>query len=155
VSNLYWEVATPGSDDQLGRVTDILLTYAPGISTETITATCTGMTFTTPPAPIWSNTYMGVHQSELGGSGGQEAAGDQPPPIPKLTIPHLQGLMQSGAPPSGLGMEDAGPGATYTTKVWQVKGGELFAEKEWDLSVGAGDGLMTEEGSFKLYHRPE
>ena len=63
--------------------------------------------------------------------------------------------MQSGAPPSGLGMEDAGPGATYTTKVWQVKGGELFAEKEWDLSVGAGDGLMTEEGSFKLYHRPE
>jgi len=156
VSNLFWEVTTSGSDDQLGQVTDLLLTYAPGISTETITASCNGMNFTTPPAAIWSNTYMGVHQSELGGSGGQEAAGgDQPPPIPKLTIPQLESLMQSGAPPSGLGTEDAGPGATYTTKVWQVKGGELFAEKEWDLSIGAGEGLMTENGSFKLYHRPQ
>ena len=99
---------------------------------------------------------MGVHQSEIGGSGGQEAAGgDQPPPIPKLTIPQIESLMQSGAPPTGLGVEDAGPGATYTTKGWQVKGGELFAEKEWDLSIGAGEGQMTEEGSFKLYHRPE
>ena len=156
VSNLYWEVETSGPDDQLGHVKDVWLTYAPGITTETITASCSGMTFTTPPAAIWSNTYMGVHQSELGGSGGQEAAGgDQPPPIPKLTIPQLESLMQSGAPPSGLGTEEAGPGATYTTKVWQVKGGELFAEKEWDLSIGAGEGLMTEEGSFKLYHRPE
>jgi hypothetical protein len=156
VSNLFWEVVTSGSDDRLGHVEDILLTYAPGMSTETITASCSGMTFTTPPAAIWSNTYMGVHQSELGGSGGQEATGgDQPPPIPKLTIPQLQSLMQSGAPPTGLGVEDAGPGATYTTKVWKMKGGELFAEKEWDLSIGAGEGQMTEEGSFKLYHRPQ
>jgi len=156
VSNLYWEVETSGPDDKLGHVKDIWLTYAPGITTETITASCNGMTFTSPPAAIWSNTYMGVHQNEVGGSGGQEGAGgDQPPPIPKLTIPQLESLMQSGAPPSGLGTEDAGPGATYTTKVWQVKGGELFAEKEWDLSIGAGEGLMTEEGSFKLYHRPE
>jgi hypothetical protein len=156
VSNLYWEVTTSGSDDLLGKVTDLRLTYAPGISTETITASCSGMTFTTPPAAIWSNTYMGVHQNEVGGSGGQEGdGGDQPPPIPKLTIPQIESLMQSGAPPSGLGTEDAGPGATYTTKGWQVKGGELFAEKEWELSIGAGEGLMTEEGSFKLYHRPE
>ena len=156
VSNLFWEVVTSGSDDQLGHVEDIWLTYAPGMSTETITASCSGMTFTTPPAAIWSNTYMGVHQSELGGSGGQEATGgDQPPPIPKLTIPQLQSLMQSGAPPTGLGVEDAGPGATYTTKVWKMKGGELFAEKEWDLAVSSGGASMTEEGSFKLYHRPQ
>ncbi len=32
------------------------------------------MTFTSPPAAIWSNTYMGVHQNEVGGSGGQEGA---------------------------------------------------------------------------------
>ena len=156
VIQLNFKVATDGKDDLIGHVEDVLLTYAPGITTETITASCSGMTFTTPPAAIWSNTYMGVHQSEIGGSGGQEAAGgDQPPPIPKLTIPQIQSLMQSGAPPTGLGVEDAGPGATYTTRVWQVKGGELFAEKEWELSIGAGEGLMTEEGSFKLYHRPE
>jgi len=156
VSDLYWKVVTSGSDDQLGHVEDILLTYAPGMSTETITASCSGMTFTTPPAAIWSNTYMGVHQSEVGGSGGQETTGgDQPPPIPKLTIPQLQSLMQSGAPPTGLGVEDAGSGATYTTKSWKMKGGELFAEKEWDLAVGSGGASMTEEGSFKLYHRPQ
>jgi hypothetical protein len=94
VSDLYWRVTTSGSEDQLGEVTDILLTYAPGITTETITANCNGMSFTTPPAAIWSNTYMGVHQGEIGGSGGQEVSGDQPPPIPKLTIPQLESLMQ-------------------------------------------------------------
>jgi hypothetical protein len=155
VSDLHFVVDVVDEDDRVGYVKDVLLTYAPGISTETITASCSGMTFTTPPAAIWSNTYMGVHQSEIGSSGGQEGAGDQPPPIPKLTIPQIESLMQSGAPPTGLGVEDAGPGATYTTKGWQVKGGELFAEKEWDLSIGAGEGQMTEEGSFKLYHRPE
>ena len=156
VSDLHFVVDVKDKDDRVGYVKDVLLTYAPGISTETITASCNGMTFTTPPAAIWSNTYMGVHQSEIGGSGGQETAGgDQPPPIPKLTIPQLESLMQSGAPPSGLGTEEAGPGATYTTKAWQVKGGELFAEKEWELSIGVGEGMMTEEGSFKLYHRPE
>jgi hypothetical protein len=161
VSNLYWEVTTSGSDDQLGQVTDILLTYSPGISTETITATCPGTgTTTTPPNSMWSNTYMGVHQDEVGGSDGQAASDGEPPPaIPELTIDQLNALMQSGGQPGALppGLEEAtqGPGATYTTKGWKVKGGELFAEKEWDLAVGSGAASLTEEGSFKLYHRPQ
>ncbi len=36
---------------------------------------------------------------------------------------------------------------------WDVSGGELFAEKEWDL-IGVADPLGSEEGSFKLYHVP-
>jgi hypothetical protein len=161
VSNLYWEVATSGSDDQLGHVEDIQLTYAPGVSTETVTATCPGTgTTTTPPNSMWSNTYMGIHQSEVGSSGGQEASNEAPPPdIPELTIEQLQALMlsggQPGALPGGLGEAAEGPGATFTTKGWKVKGGELFAEKEWDLSLATGDVSLTEEGSFKLYHRPQ
>jgi hypothetical protein len=99
VSNLNWDVVTSGSEDQLGQVKDVWLSYAPGVSTETITASCSGMTFTTPPAAIWSNTYMGVHQSELGGSGGEDASeGDQPPPIPELTIPNSEPDAVGSAP---------------------------------------------------------
>ena len=47
---LYWEVAPSGSDDQLGHVTALLLTLAPGISTETITATCAGAGTLTNPS---------------------------------------------------------------------------------------------------------
>ena len=36
---------------------------------------------------------------------------------------------------------------------WEVHGGELYAEKEWDL-VGAADPLASEEGNFKLFHTP-
>lgn len=36
---------------------------------------------------------------------------------------------------------------------WDVLGGELFAEKEWDL-IGVADPLGSEEGSFTLFHVP-
>jgi hypothetical protein len=36
---------------------------------------------------------------------------------------------------------------------WDVKEGELFAEKEWDL-IGVADPSGSEAGSFKLYHVP-
>jgi hypothetical protein len=124
VSNLRFKTA--GTDeDKVGSVVDLYLIYAPGISSETITATCSGRTLTTPPSAIWSNTYMGIHQSELG---------------------------DKSQPPGG---QDVGPGATYTTTGWEVEGGELFAEKEWDLSVNSGGASLTEEGTFRLYHRPE
>jgi hypothetical protein len=124
VSNLQFKTAE--TDDKVGLVVDLWLIYAPGISTETITATCPGRaTFTTPPTSIWSNTYRGVHQSEVG---------DRSEP--------------------GVS-EDVGEGATYTTTGWEVEGGELFAEKEWDLAVSTEGVSLTEEGSFKLYHRPE
>ncbi|MCJ7676631.1 MAG: hypothetical protein MUO35_02775, partial [Anaerolineales bacterium] len=169
VTNLRFETGRTDDEDHLSSVVDIQLTYGPGISTETIIATCPGAgTLTTPPTSIWSNTYMGIHQSELGGTGGvnllatnrqsqldSEASGGQPPPIPKLTIEQLQGLLQSGAPPEELSVEDAGQGATYTTKGWEVKGGELFAQKEWDLALSTEGVSLTEDGSFKLYHRPQ
>jgi hypothetical protein len=126
VSNLRFKIAE--TDDKVGRVVDLWLIYAPGISTETITATCPGTgTLTTPPTSIWSNTYMGIHQSELGDK----------------------------SEPGGSGGQDVGPGATYTTNGWEVEGGELFAEKEWDLALGSGAVSLTEKGSFKLYHRPQ
>lgn len=58
-SNLYWDVDVSGPDDQLGQVVDIWLTYAPGTSTETITATCSGGTITTPPSAIWATSMWG------------------------------------------------------------------------------------------------
>jgi hypothetical protein len=160
VFNLYFEVAVADENDRLGYVKDIWLTYAPGISTETITSTCPGRSSaTSPPSAIWSNTYMGIHQSEVGSSGGQEASSEAPPPdIPELTIEQLQALMQSGqlgAVPGGLEEASQGPGATFVTKVWEMKNGELFAQKEWDLATSTGAVSLTEEGSFKLYHRPQ
>jgi hypothetical protein len=160
VFSLYFEVAVADKDDRLGYVKDIWLTYAPGISTETITSTCPGRSSaTSPPSAIWSNTYMGIHQSEVGSSEGQEASSEEPPPdIPELTIEQLQALMQSGqlgVLPGGLEEASQGPGATFVTKVWEMKNGELFAQKEWDLATGIGAVSLTEKGSFKLYHRPQ
>jgi hypothetical protein len=160
VFNLYFEVAVADENDRLGYVKDIWLTYAPGISTETITSTCAGRSSaTSPPSAVWSNTYMGIHQSEVGSSEGQEASSEAPPPdIPELTIEQLQALMQSGqlgAVPGGLEEASQGPGATFVTKVWEMKNGELFAQKEWDLATSTGAVSLTEEGSFKLYHRPQ
>jgi hypothetical protein len=157
VTQLGFKVVRDGKDDRVGRVDDVLLAYAPGISTETITATCPGRpALTTPPASIWSNIYMAAHTSELGAEEQMRIAEEgQPPAIPQLSVEQMQSMMQSGAPPTGLGAGEAGPGSTYTTKVWQVKGGELFAEKEWDLAVSSGGASLTEEGTFRLYHRPE
>jgi hypothetical protein len=161
VFNLYFEVAVVDKDDRLGYVKDIWLTYAPGISTETITSSCPDRSSATSlPSAIWSNTYMGIHQSEVGSSEGQEVSNEAPPPdLPPLTIEQLQALMQSGgqlgALPAGLEEAAKGPGATFVTKVWEMKNGELFAQKEWDLAAGSGGASMTEEGSFKLYHRPQ
>ncbi len=161
VMHLLFTVVRSGPDDPVGHVEDVRLIYAPGISTETVTATCPGAgSMTTPPNSIWSNTYLGVHRGELGGYDDLPGSGEaQPPPIAELTIDQIRALMQSGgqpgALPGGLGGEEAGSGATYTTKGWEVDGGEFFAEKEWELAVGSGGASMTEEGSFKLYHRPQ
>ncbi|HEX9595434.1 MAG TPA: hypothetical protein VF982_01030, partial [Anaerolineales bacterium] len=38
----------------------------------------------------------------------------------------------------------------WITRDWEILGGELFAEKEWDL-VNA---QISEEGSFELHHTP-
>jgi len=161
VFQLYFEVAVADENDRLGYVKDIWLTYAPGISTETITSTCPDRSSATSlPSAIWSNTYMGIHQSEVGSSEGQEVSNEAPPPdLPPLTIEQLQALMQSGgqlgALPGGLEEAAKGPGATFVTKVWKMKNGELFAQKEWDLATSTAGVSLTEEGSFKLYHRPQ
>jgi hypothetical protein len=35
-----------------------------------------------------------------------------------------------------------------------VRGGDLFAQKEWSQSVNL-ETTGTEDGSFKLYHKPQ
>ena len=54
---------------------------------------------------------------------------------------------------SGLDMSDPTSltGFSFLATGWDASGGELFAELEWDRNVGGNQ----EEGSFKLYHRPQ
>jgi hypothetical protein len=38
----------------------------------------------------------------------------------------------------------------WITVDWDILGGELFAEKEWDLT----NAEVSEQGSFELHHTP-
>jgi hypothetical protein len=68
--------------------------------------------------------------------------------MPKL--PNIPGLSQL----PGGGGQSQDNGSTFLAKEWAVRGGDLFASKQWDLTVS---GVTTgeENGTFKLDHKPQ
>ena len=138
VETLKWVVEFNDKENvqnALGHVKDLALVYFPGATTESAILTCYGRSFTIPPAPWWTAAFMVAHQDEMMGGP------DQSPQVPTVS-----GLIEGMSPPS---FDDGG--AAFVTTGWTIVGGELYATKEWVL---AGDGGVTEEGSFSLYHRP-
>ncbi|HET7012161.1 MAG TPA: hypothetical protein VFI11_15400 [Anaerolineales bacterium] len=129
VISLNWLVTSTGLADEVGQVEDILLRYDPGQTTEIADITCPQATMMGQGLVMgqWHTFFLGTHIEEIY-------------------------MAESGAE-SGLHM--ANPvsmlGFSFLATGWDVSGGELFAELEWDKSVGG----INEEGSFKLYHRPQ
>jgi hypothetical protein len=127
--SLNWLAASEGIEDQLGHVEDILLRYDPGQTTETVSITCPfGATMGDMGiSGWWSRFYFGAHFEEA--------------------------MMADSAPASGFDMTDPSDLLTtsYLATGWDVSGDELFAAREWERNVEG----ITEEGSFKLYHRPQ
>ena len=51
---------------ETGTVTDITLRYFPGTTSQIYTITCdTGGTFTSPPEPLWTASFVDVHTLEI------------------------------------------------------------------------------------------
>lgn len=162
VTSLTWTDAPPDEGRPYGHVTALHLTYDPGQSSETAVVTCRPYPPLRQSFPYWSMSYSALHVMEMGGGGSGAAAA---PDLGSLlsgfgisSLPSLPGLpnLPGSGSPSQPGAEpgSSSPGPTFIAKEWAVRGGELFAQKEWSLSTtGATSG--TEEGSFKLYHKPQ
>jgi hypothetical protein len=151
VINLVYETDTRSPTDELGYVRDFKLTYWPGVTSESLTATCEGSPpYTFPPAGIrsglWSGLFLVLHYSELNLGDGSGAG--LPP------MPDMSGMMAGagfGAPM--FPMPDISAGGGYIAQDWEMQSGDYLAKKEW-IKEDAGLGL-TEAGTLKLYHRPE
>jgi len=51
---------------ETGTVTDFALRFYPAVTGQSYTVTCdTGGTFSSPPEPLWTSSYIDVHESEL------------------------------------------------------------------------------------------
>jgi hypothetical protein len=163
--SLDWQAAPPDGNYPYGHVKAIHLTYDPGNTSESVRVSCSGRpTVTQPPQPLWTMAFEALHMSELSGTSAAGAG----PSIPDLGsllggsgIPSLPGLPGASNLPAlggetqpGSGGSNPGSGMNFTTTGWAVRGGELFAQKEWQTSV-AMTTTGTEEGSFKLYHKPQ
>ena len=160
--------APPDSSHPYGYVKAIHLNYEPGKSSETTIVTCPQSPSVTTKFPFWSMGYDAIHANAMEMAGGSPGNGSSPLPdisgilgsLGVSNLPNVPGLPQL---PGGNGQsqgnqggsdqsQDNGP--TFLAKEWAVRGGELFAQKEWQMSVNLAT-TGTEEGSFKLYHRPQ
>jgi hypothetical protein len=142
-------------------VKDLGLTYEPGSSSETIIAHCPNVGPLPVTMPTWSVAYLGVHMDDLA-SGDPSAALPPMPDVGSLLgsgsgIPGMPPLPGSQGPSSSS--SEAGSGPKFRAAQWQVLGGDLYAEKEWDASASfadtGGTGSMADQGSFRLFHRPQ
>ncbi len=73
---------------------------------------------------------------------------DQDPatiPGPAWTHAYLGAHEAEGAQASGA----------FTAEGWEILAGELYAQKEWDLSNTVEVATFKDNGSFKLHHKPE
>ncbi len=130
VISLNWLVASDGIEDQVGHVEDVLLRYDPGETTESIGAIKCPFGIGPGEMPVsgwWSRFFFGTHSDEAAMDDSGSASGFNPTDLNSVV------------------------GMTYLATGWEVSGDELFAEREWEKDVAG----VTEEGSFKLYHRPE
>jgi hypothetical protein len=165
VLSLTWDAAPPDANYPYGHVKAIHLTYDPGNTSESEKVSCPGArTITAGPMPMWTMAFEALHMGELSGTPGGNAG----PSLPNLGnllggsgLPNLSGLPGmanlpglGGQSQSGTPSTNSGSGMTLTASEWAVRGGELFAQKEWQTSVNMVTS-GTEQGSFKLYHRPQ
>lgn len=139
VGSLAYEVEYASPEDQLGRVTDLLMGYYPGLTSESYTIQCEDSpSYTMPPYGFWTGVYLVLHENELDMSASDPSA--QPGGM------DLSSMMTGG-------MFGAGTGGLFAASDWEILGAEYFAKKEWIKTDNEGLGL-TEAGTFKLYHRP-
>jgi hypothetical protein len=74
------------------------------------------------------------------------------PNIPDLPQMPGSGVQSQGGQAGSNQSQDNGP--TFLTQEWAVRNGELFAQKQWQTSVNMATS-GTENGTFKLYHKPQ
>lgn len=163
VLKLNWVDAPPDANHPYGHVTAIHLTYDPGDTSESAKVTCSGAPpVTIPPSPMWTMAFEALHMDEMAGttagqtppldlSGifGSAGAGNLPGVPGGFTLPGSSSGGQSASQAT-----DQGSGLTFTTQEWAVRGGELFAQKEWQTAVNMTT-TGSEEGWFKLIHKPQ
>ena len=157
--------APPDTSRPYGYVKAIHLTYAPGNTSETAAEKCPQGTVAYPSMHLWTLAYAALHAAEIDSSN----PGNPPVPdigsilgglgVPDLSnLPNVPGLPQlpggAGQSQGGSGQTSQDNGPTLLAKEWAVRSGELFAQKEWSLSVNQKT-TGTEDGSFKLYHKPQ
>lgn len=163
VFQVTWVDAPPDSGHPYGHVTAIHLTFDPGNTSESAKVSCSGAApVTVPPSPMWTMAFEALHMDDLTGTpGGQAPPLDLGSILSGTGIGGLPGLPGApGASSSSAAGQDSGQGSeqgsgmTFTAKEWAVRGGELFAQKEWKTEVNMTT-VGNEEGSFKLYHKPQ
>jgi len=109
---------------------------------------------------LWTLAYQALHAMETAGSGpGNSSAPDLGSILGGMGIsnlPSVPGMPQlpGGGSQGGAGQASQADGPTFTATQWAVRNGALFAQKEWSLSVNLATS-GTEDGSFKLYHKPQ
>lgn len=154
VVSLSWDSMPPDASHPYGSVKDVRLTYAPGNTTESIIVHCPGFSQPLPSTPFWAPAHLLLHTDEL-------AVGDPSQPAAVPDLGGIVGLLGGASAPALPGGGAAGGplGATFRSTDWEVRGEELFAVKELDLSesltLEGSSVTATEEGSFELYHRPQ
>jgi hypothetical protein len=157
--------APPDAAHPYGYVKAIHLTYAPGNTSEKVAEKCPQGTVNFPPMHLWTLAYEALHAMEISGGGpgnssmpdiGSLLGGTGMPNLPNLPglpqLPGNGGQSQGGQGGSDQSSQDNGP--KFLAKEWAVRGGDLFAQKEWSQSVNL-ETTGTEDGSFKLYHKPQ
>jgi hypothetical protein len=156
--------AAPDANHPYGYVKAIHLTYAPGYTSEKVIEICPGAKPAIfPPMGLWSMAFQALHVQDMGG-GGQGNGNSPLPDIGNLlggmgisNLPNVPGLPQmpgGGQSQGGSNQTSQDNGPTFLAKEWAVRNGELFASKQWDLTVN----LATsgeESGTFELYHKPQ
>ncbi len=164
VVSLVFIDAPPDASHPYGYVKAVHLTYAPGNTSETPKEVCPDKTYTLPPMHLWTLAYEGIHNVEMAGGAGS-SGGTGLTDIGSLlsgagfsNLPNVPGMPQlpgsAGGTPGGSSQTSQDNGPTFLAKEWAVRGGELFAQKQWNLSVTQVT-TGTDDGSFMLYHRPQ
>jgi hypothetical protein len=143
VSGMSYKVLFSSPTDYVGHVEDISMAYYPGITSESATISCEGVTVPFPPSPIWTAIYIVAHYSEVDQTG---AAGTAVKP--EDIVAGLGGAgAGGGADLSSFGAKGAG----FVASDWTILAKDLFATKEWIKDSADG---VTEVGTLKLFHTP-
>jgi hypothetical protein len=150
--------APPDASRPYGYVKAVHLTYAPGNTSETVIEVCPEGTTTFPPMHLWTLAYTGIHNAEVTGGG---AGGTSLTDVGSLlsgaglsNLPSVPGMPQLPGTQGDTSQASQDNGPTFLAKEWAVRGGDLFAQKQWSLTVSDVT-TGSDQGTFMLYHRPQ